>query len=53
MWITGDTVLLRPACAGAAKEMSVDVLLVHVGGVRFPITGPMRYTMTGRRRRSS
>ena len=28
--------------------MSVDVLLVHVGGVRFPVTGPIRYTMTGR-----
>ena len=28
---------------------SVDVLLVHVGGVRFGITGPVRYTMTGPR----
>jgi L-ascorbate metabolism protein UlaG (beta-lactamase superfamily) len=25
------------------------VLLVHLGGVRFPVTGPVRYTMTGRR----
>ena len=23
--------------------------IVHVGGVRFPITGPIRYTMTARR----
>ena len=28
---------------------SVDVALVHVGGVRFPVTGPVRYTMTGRK----
>lgn len=47
VWITGDTVLHGPV-RRAAKEMSVDVLLVHVGGVRFPVTGPIRYTMTGR-----
>ena len=29
--------------------MAVDVALVHVGGVRFPVTGPVRYTMTGRK----
>ena len=29
--------------------MRVDVALVHVGGVRFPITGPVRYTMTAPR----
>jgi L-ascorbate metabolism protein UlaG (beta-lactamase superfamily) len=46
LWITGDTVLHRPLRA-AAGAMRVDVALVHVGGVRFPITGPLRYTMTG------
>ena len=24
----------------------VDIALLHLGGVRFPITGPVRYTMT-------
>ena len=48
LWITGDTVLHRPLRRVAAS-MVVDVALVHVGGVRFPITGPVRYTMTGRR----
>jgi L-ascorbate metabolism protein UlaG (beta-lactamase superfamily) len=47
VWITGDTVLHGPLRA-AATAMSVDVLLVHAGGVRFPVTGPLRYTMTGR-----
>jgi L-ascorbate metabolism protein UlaG (beta-lactamase superfamily) len=46
LWVTGDTVLHRPLRAAAAA-MRVDVVLVHVGGVRFPITGPVRYTMTG------
>lgn len=47
-WVTGDTVLyggLRRALAG----VEIDVVLLHAGGVRFPITGPLRYTMTGPR----
>lgn len=47
LWITGDTVLHR-ALRRTAAAMAVDVALVHVGGVRFPVTGPARYTMTGR-----
>ena len=47
LWITGDTVLHRPLRRTAAA-MAVDVALVHVGGVQFPVTGPVRYTMTGR-----
>jgi L-ascorbate metabolism protein UlaG (beta-lactamase superfamily) len=46
-WVTGDTVLYG-ALRGAAKSIDVDVLVVHVGGVQFPITGPLRYTMTGK-----
>lgn len=46
-WITGDTVLHRPLREVAAA-LRVDVALVHAGGVRFPVTGPLRYTMTGR-----
>lgn len=47
-WVTGDTVLyggLRRALAG----VDIDVMLLHAGGVRFPISGPLRYTMTGAR----
>lgn len=47
VWVTGDTVLYG-ALRDAARDLDVDVLVVHVGGVRFPITGPLRYTMTGR-----
>ena len=47
LWVTGDTVLHRPL-RQAATSMKVDVALVHVGGVQFPITGPLRYTMTAR-----
>jgi L-ascorbate metabolism protein UlaG (beta-lactamase superfamily) len=46
-WVTGDTVLYG-GLREAAKRLSVDVLVVHVGGVQFPITGPLRYTMTGK-----
>jgi L-ascorbate metabolism protein UlaG (beta-lactamase superfamily) len=46
LWITGDTVLHRPL-REAAAAMAPDVALVHMGGVRFPVTGPVRYTMTG------
>ena len=29
-----------------ADRLEVDVALLHLGGVRFPVTGPVRYTMT-------
>jgi L-ascorbate metabolism protein UlaG (beta-lactamase superfamily) len=47
LWITGDTVLHR-RLRRAATAMQVDVALVHVGGVQFPTTGQLRYTMTAR-----
>ena len=31
----------------AASRLSVDVVVLHLGVVRFPITGPLRYTMGG------
>lgn len=46
LWVTGDTVLYR-RLRRVVIDMDVDVMLVHVGGVRFPISGPVRYTMTG------
>ncbi|WP_433089099.1 MBL fold metallo-hydrolase [Dactylosporangium sp. CA-052675] len=30
------------------ERLSVGTALVHLGGVRFPISGPLRYTMTAR-----
>jgi L-ascorbate metabolism protein UlaG (beta-lactamase superfamily) len=46
-WITGDTVLYPPVRA-VAERIDVDAMLIHVGCVRFPVTGPLRYTMTAR-----
>ena len=48
VWVTGDTVL-HAAVRRFARTTAVDVLVVHVGGVRFRVTGPVRYTLTGRR----
>jgi len=47
LWITGDTVLFGPL-RRIAEELSIDVMLANVGGVRFGVTGPLRFTMTGR-----
>ncbi|QKJ18964.1 MBL fold metallo-hydrolase [Microbacterium hominis] len=46
IWITGDTVLTRQL-THAARRLNVDVAIVNAGGVRFGITGPIDYTMTG------
>jgi L-ascorbate metabolism protein UlaG (beta-lactamase superfamily) len=29
-----------------AARLEVDTALLHLGGVRFPVTGPIRYTLT-------
>jgi L-ascorbate metabolism protein UlaG (beta-lactamase superfamily) len=44
LWISGDTVLYN-GVREAAGRLDVDVALLHLGGVRFPISGPLRYTM--------
>lgn len=46
LWISGDTVL-HDGVRRVADLMTVDVAILHLGGVRFPVTGPVRYTMTG------
>lgn len=46
VWMTGDTVLHRPV-RRLARHLDVDVLLVHLGRVRFPTTGRLRYSMDG------
>ena len=45
LWISGDTVLFD-GVREVADRLHVDVALLHLGGVRFPITGPLHYTMT-------
>ena len=45
LWISGDTVLYD-GVREAAGRLDVDTLLLHLGGVRFGVTGPVRYTMS-------
>jgi L-ascorbate metabolism protein UlaG (beta-lactamase superfamily) len=47
VWISGDTVLYDGVRQVAAR-LEVDTALLHLGGVRFPVTGPLRYSMTAR-----
>jgi L-ascorbate metabolism protein UlaG (beta-lactamase superfamily) len=47
LWISGDTVLYD-GVREVADRLEVDTALLHLGGVRFPVTGPVRYTMTAR-----
>ncbi|MBM7773380.1 L-ascorbate metabolism protein UlaG (beta-lactamase superfamily) [Actinokineospora baliensis] len=46
LWISGDTVPFA-GTDQVVDRLSVDVAVLHLGGVRFPLTGPLRYTMTG------
>ena len=47
LWISGDTVLYD-GVREIADRLRVDTALLHLGGVRFPISGPVRYTMTAK-----
>ena len=47
LWISGDTVLYD-GVREVAQRLDVDTALLHLGSVRFGITGPLRYTMTAR-----
>jgi len=47
LWISGDTVLYR-GVRRVAGRLPIGLALLHLGGVRFPATGPLRYTMTAR-----
>jgi len=46
LWISGDTVLYDDV-RHIGERLRVDTAVLHLGGVQFPITGPLRYTMTG------
>jgi L-ascorbate metabolism protein UlaG (beta-lactamase superfamily) len=45
LWISGDTVLYD-GVREVAQRLDVGTAIVHLGGVRFPVSGPLRYTMT-------
>jgi L-ascorbate metabolism protein UlaG (beta-lactamase superfamily) len=46
LWVSGDTVLYD-GVRQVADRLTVGTALLHLGGVQFPVTGPLRYTMTG------
>ncbi|MBG0569230.1 MBL fold metallo-hydrolase [Actinoplanes aureus] len=48
LWISGDTVLFA-GLRTVAERLHIGTAILHLGGVRFPITGPLRYSMTGRK----
>jgi L-ascorbate metabolism protein UlaG (beta-lactamase superfamily) len=45
LWISGDTVLYD-GVREVADRLRVGTALLHLGGVRFGVSGPVRYTMT-------
>jgi len=47
VWISGDTVLYD-GVKEVPQRLSVGTAILHLGGVRFPISGPFHYTMTAR-----
>jgi len=47
LWISGDTVLYD-GVRQVAERFTVDTAVLHLGAVRFGVTGPVRYTMTAR-----
>jgi hypothetical protein len=47
LWITSDTVLYD-GVRQVADRLQVDTALLHLGCVRFPVTGPVRYSMDAR-----
>lgn len=44
LWISGDTVLYD-GVREVATRLDVGTALLHLGGARFPVSGPVRYTM--------
>ena len=47
VWISGDTVLYD-GVREVAERIDVGTAIVHLGSVHFPITGPVKYTMTAK-----
>jgi len=38
--------VLYDGVRSVAGRIEVDTVLLHLGGVRFPVTGPLHYTLT-------
>ena len=47
LWISGDTVMYD-GVRSVAERLAVDTAILHLGGVQFGVTGPLRYTLTAR-----
>jgi L-ascorbate metabolism protein UlaG (beta-lactamase superfamily) len=47
LWVTGDTVMYE-GLRQVPDRIQVDTVLLHLGSVRFGVTGHVRYTMTAR-----
>ncbi len=47
VWISGDTVLYD-GVREVPQRLRVGTAILHLGGVRFPVTGPFHYTMTAK-----
>jgi len=45
LWISGDTVLYD-GVRSVPDRVDVGTAILHLGSVHFPITGPIKYTMT-------
>ncbi|BCJ47053.1 MBL fold metallo-hydrolase [Actinoplanes ianthinogenes] len=45
LWITGDTVLFD-GVREVPRRMTVDTVVLHLGAVKFPITGGLHYSLT-------
>ena len=45
LWVSGDTVLYD-GVRRVADRLRIGTAVLHLGGVRFPVSGPVRYTMT-------
>jgi L-ascorbate metabolism protein UlaG (beta-lactamase superfamily) len=45
LYISGDTVYFA-GIDEIARRFSIGTAILHLGGVRFPLTGPFRYTFT-------
>lgn len=47
VWVSGDTVMYRDVCR-VPDRIDIGTLLLHLGGVHFGVTGPLRYTLRAR-----
>jgi len=45
LWVSGDTVLYEGVRTIAKRIGAIDLAILHLGEARFPLTGPLRYTM--------